>query len=176
MTIRRSIKSRLIPWSLIDNSRTNIGSGPIAQYSEMVLRQSIEHQTIDRRSTTERPLNLPVHYWLLQGHFSWHSQLHWNPTWFLESSGCSTSYNFHSFFKILKFNKILTPFWKAIEWIWMMLFLDRSRISSRCRSQKIASGTDVKLFPERSKYLREVPNECKSSRFNSEMKLSEKKL
>ena len=125
---------------------------------------------------TERPLNLPVHYWLLQGHFSWHSQLHWNPTWFLESSGCSTSYNFHSYIKILKFNKILTPFWKAIEWIWMMLFLERSRISSRCRSQKIASGTDVKLFPERSKYLREVPNECKSSRFNSEMKLSEKNV
>lgn len=68
----------------------------------------------------------------------------------------------------------LTPFWKAMEWIWMMLFRLRSRVSRRWRSQKIASGTEVRQFPERSRTLSDSPSEWRSSRFSSDMKLSEK--
>ena len=69
----------------------------------------------------------------------------------------------------------LTPFWNAIEWIWMILFRLKSKLSSRCKSQKIPSGTDVSEFPDKSRTFRDVANVCRSSLRNSDMKLSKSK-
>ena len=66
----------------------------------------------------------------------------------------------------------LTPFWNAIEWIWMILLRLKSKLSSRCKSQKIPSGTDVSEFPDKSRAFRDVANVCRSSLRNSDMKLS----
>ena len=66
----------------------------------------------------------------------------------------------------------LTPFWNAIEWIWIILFLLRSKVSRRCRSQKIPSGTDVSEFPDKSRVFRDVANVWRSSLRSSDIWLS----
>ena len=66
----------------------------------------------------------------------------------------------------------LTPFWKAMEWICMMLFRANLRISSLCRFQNMPSGTEVSEFPERSKLFNDPERLWSSSRWRSEMRLS----
>ena len=70
---------------------------------------------------------------------------------------------------------ILTPFWKAIEWIWIMLFRARLKVSRRWRFQKMPSGTEVNEFPERSRLFNDPVKLCSSSRWRSEMRLSNKR-
>ena len=76
--------------------------------------------------------------------------------------------------ELLNNNKVLTPFWKAIEWICMMLFLARFNVSKRCRFQKIPSGTEVNELPERSRLFNEVVKLCSSSLLRSDMRLSKR--
>ena len=70
---------------------------------------------------------------------------------------------------------ILTPFWKAIEWIWIMLFRAKLKVSRRWRFQKMPSGTEVNEFPERSRLFNDPVKLCSSSRWRSEIRLSNKR-
>ncbi len=56
----------------------------------------------------------------------------------------------------------------------MMLFLLRSSRSSRCRSQKMPSGTDARELPERSRDFKEEESGRRSERRRSEIWLSGK--
>ena len=75
-------------------------------------------------------------------------------------------------FLLARNQSVLTPFWNAIEWIWIILFLLRSKVSRRCRSQKIPSGTDVSEFPDKSRVFRDVANVWRSSLRSSDIWLS----
>ena len=66
-----------------------------------------------------------------------------------------------------------TPFWKAIEWIFMMLFLLRSRLNNCFRFQKTPSGTEVSELPARISVSREVERLFRSNCSMSEIWLSE---
>ena len=66
-----------------------------------------------------------------------------------------------------------TPFWKAIEWIFMMLFLLRSRLNNCFRFQKTPSGTEVMELPARISVSRELERLFRSNCSMSEIRLSE---